>query len=104
MASLVIPSGLTYVQKDLLYQFFTPLFIDNPILNEQFTVIPDVKTSRELLKISALDKITKGYQRGTSFTSSTGVVITPDPDGLADEGTGGTDHRRVLGLGPPSAR
>ena len=77
MASLVIPSGLTYVQKDLLHQFFTPLFIDNPILNEQFTLIPDVKTSRELVMISPLDKITKGYQRGTSFTSSTGVVITP---------------------------
>lgn len=77
MASLVIPSGLTYVQKDLLHQFFTPLFIDNPILNEHFTLIPDVKTSRELLMISPLDKITKGYQRGTSFTSSTGVVITP---------------------------
>lgn len=77
MASLVIPSGLTYVQKDLLYQFFTPVFIDNPILNEQFTVIPDVKTSRELLMISPLDKITKGYKRGTSFVSSTGVVITP---------------------------
>lgn len=77
MASLVIPSGLTYVQKDLLRQFFTPLFIDNPILNEHFTLIPDVKTSRELLMISPLDKITKGYQRGTSFTSSTGVVITP---------------------------
>lgn len=76
MASLVVPSGLSYVQKDLLYQFFTPLFIDNPILNEQFTVIPDVKTSRELLMISPLDKITKGYQRGTSFTSSTGVTIT----------------------------
>lgn len=77
MASLVVPSGLTYVQKDLLYQFFVPLFIDNPILNEAFTVIPDVKTSRELLKIGALDKITKGYQRGTSFVSSTGVTITP---------------------------
>ena len=77
MASLVIPSGLTYVQKDLLYEFFTPLFIDNPILNEHFTLIPDVKTSRELVMISPLDKITKGYQRGTSFTSSTGVVITP---------------------------
>lgn len=77
MASLVIPSGLTYVQKDLLHQFFTPLFIDNPILNEQFTLIPDVKTSRELVMISPLDKITKGYQRGTSFISSTGVVITP---------------------------
>lgn len=77
MASLVTPSGLTYVQKDLLYQFFVPVFIDNPILNEQFTLIPDVKTSRELLLISPLDKITKGYQRGTSFTSSTGVTITP---------------------------
>lgn len=77
MASFVVPSGLSYVQKDLLYQFFTPVFIDNPILNEQFTVIPDVKTSRELLMISPLDKITKGYQRGTSFTSSSGVVITP---------------------------
>ncbi len=42
MASLVIPSGLTYVQKDLLYEFFTPLFIDNPILAENFTIIPDV--------------------------------------------------------------
>lgn len=77
MGSLVIPSGLTYVQKDLLYEFFTPLFIDNPILAENFTIIPDVKTSRELLMISPLDKITKGYKRGTSFTSSTGVVITP---------------------------
>lgn len=77
MASLVTPSGLTYEQKDLLYQFFVPVFIDNPILNEHFTLIPDVKTSRELLMISPLDKITKGYQRGTSFTSSTGVTITP---------------------------
>lgn len=76
MASLVIPSGLTYVQKDLVHQFFTPLFIDNPELTSIFTVIPDVKTSKELLMISPLEKITKGYQRGTSFTSSTGVVIT----------------------------
>ncbi|HQX31910.1 MAG TPA: hypothetical protein PLE71_18035 [Flavobacteriales bacterium] len=76
MASLVIPSGLTYVKKDLVHQFFTPLFIDNPELTSIFTVIPDVKTSKELLMISPLEKITKGYQRGTSFTSSTGVVIT----------------------------
>ena len=76
MASLVIPSGLTYVKKDLVHQFFTPLFIDNPELTNIFTVIPDVKTSKELLMISPLEKITKGYQRGTSFTSSTGVTIT----------------------------
>ena len=63
MASLVIPSGLTYVKKDLVHQFFTPLFIDNPELTNIFTVIPDVKTSKELLMISPLEKITKGYQR-----------------------------------------
>lgn len=76
MASLVIPSGLTYVQKDLLHQFFTPLFIDNPELLSLFTVITDVKSSKELLMISPLEKITKTYARGTSFTSSTGVTIT----------------------------
>lgn len=76
MASLAIPSGLTYVQKDLVHQFFTPLFIDNPSLLELFTIITDVKSSKELLMISPLEKITKTYARGTSFTSSSGVTIT----------------------------
>jgi hypothetical protein len=72
----MIPSGLTYTKKDLVDQFFTPLFIDNPEIKELFTVITDVKTEKELLLISPLEKITKGYQRGTSFTSSTGITIT----------------------------
>lgn len=76
MASLVIPSGLTFTKKDLVHQFFTPLFIDNPDIKALFTVATDIKTEKELYMISPLEKITKGYQRGTSFVSSTGVTIT----------------------------
>lgn len=78
MPSLIIPSGLSpYTKQDLVNQFFIPLFIEKSRITDEFTVITDVKTSKQLLRISPLDKITKGYKRGTSFTPSAGVVITP---------------------------
>ena len=78
MPSLIIPSGLSpYTKQDLVDQFFIPLFIEKSRITDEFTVITDVKTSKQLLRISPLDKITKGYKRGTSFTPSGGVVITP---------------------------
>lgn len=78
MASLIIPSNLSpYTKQDLVDQFFVPLFIEKSRITDEFTVITDVKTSKQLLRISPLDKITKGYQRGASFTPSTGVTISP---------------------------
>lgn len=78
MPSLIIPSGLSpYTKQDLVNQFFIPLFIEKSRITDEFTVITDVKTSKQLLRISPLDKITKGYKRGTSFAPSAGVVITP---------------------------
>lgn len=79
MPSLMIPSGLSpYTKQDLVDQFFTPLFIEKSPITDEFTVITDVKTAKQLLRISPLDKITKGYKHGTSFTPTTNAVqITP---------------------------
>ncbi len=79
MPSLMIPSGLSpFTKQDLVNQFFTPLFIEKSRITDEFTVIVDVKTSKQLLRISPLDKITKGYSPGTNYTpTGNGVVITP---------------------------
>lgn len=77
MPSAYVPSDMTFVKKDLLNQYFQPQFIDNPALLGEFEVITDVKGEKELIKISPLDKITKGYKRGTAFTPSSGGAMTP---------------------------
>lgn len=68
---------MTFVKKDLLNQYFIPQFVDNAALLSEFEVITDVKGSKELIKISPLDKITKGYQRGTAYTPSSGGSMVP---------------------------
>lgn len=74
---MYVPSGMTFVKKDLLHQYFQPQFIDNAALLGEFEVITDVKGTKELIKITPMDKITKGYQRGTAYTPSSGGSMTP---------------------------
>ena len=67
--------ALTFSKESVQEYFIKPLFLQNDI-REIVTVRTDIKNSEKLDFIDSLEKITKAYAQGTSFTSSTGVTIT----------------------------
>lgn len=71
----LITTALTYSRESVNEYFIKPLFLGEDITKEQ-TVHLDVKSSKKLNLIDKLNKITKAYAQGTSFTPSTGVTIT----------------------------
>lgn len=67
--------ALSFSKESVQEYFIKPLFLQNDI-REIVTVRTDIKNSEKLDFIDNLEKITKAYAQGTSFTSSTGVTIT----------------------------
>tara|TARA_R110002167_G_scaffold305358_1_gene509497 strand:- start:4782 stop:6089 length:1308 start_codon:yes stop_codon:yes gene_type:complete len=74
MANLITQS-LTFSKESVTEYFLKPLFLQNDI-RDIITIRTDIQGSEKLDYIDSLRKITKGYQRGTSFTTSTGVTVT----------------------------
>lgn len=77
MANLIAqsPNPITFSKESATDYFLKPLFLENDI-REIVTVRTDIKSREKLNMISALQKITKAYAQGDSFTDSSGVVIT----------------------------
>lgn len=71
----LITTSLTYSRESVNEYFIKPLFLGEDITKE-LTLHLDVKSSKKLNLIDKLNKITKAYAQGTSFTPSTGVTIT----------------------------
>ena len=71
----LITTALTYSKESMTEYFIKPLFLGEDIIQD-LTVHTDVKSSKKLNLIDKLNKITKAYAQGTSFTPSTGVTIT----------------------------
>lgn len=71
----LITHSFSFTKESLTEFVLKPLFIQNDI-KQIITIRTDIQGSEKLDYIDALSKITKGYARGTSFTSSTGVTIT----------------------------
>lgn len=71
----LITQSLSYSKESLTDYILKPLFIQNDI-RDIITIRTDIQGSEKLDFISSLSKITKAYQRGTAFTSSTGVTVT----------------------------
>ena len=74
MADLMSHS-LSFSKESTQEYFLKPLFVQADI-RDIVTIRTDIKRSEKLDFIDNLDKITKAYAQGSSFTSSTGVVIT----------------------------
>lgn len=74
MASLITHS-LSFTKESLTEFFLIPLFVQNDI-RQIVTIRTDIQGSEKLDYISKLEKITKAYATGTSFTTSTGVTVT----------------------------
>lgn len=74
MADLITHS-LSFTKESLTEFILKPLFVENDI-RDIITVRTDIQGSEKLDFIDTLSKITKAYQSGTSFTSSTGVTVT----------------------------
>jgi hypothetical protein len=74
MADLMSHS-LSFSKESISEYFIKPLFVQSDI-RDIVTVRLDIKNSEKLDFIDNLEKITKAYAQGTSFTSSTGVTIT----------------------------
>lgn len=77
MANLIAqsPNPITFSKESATEYFLKPLFLENDI-RDIVTVRTDIKSSEKLNMIDALQKITKAYAQGDSFTDSTGVTIT----------------------------
>lgn len=75
MATSLITQSLTFTKENKTEYFVKPLFVQNDI-RDIITMRTDIQGSEKLDYISALSKITKGYQKGTSFTTATGVTVT----------------------------
>ena len=67
--------ALSYSKESIREYFIKPMFVQSDI-RDIVTVRTDIKNSEKLDFIDNLDKITKAYAQGTSFTTSTGVTIT----------------------------
>lgn len=74
MANLITHS-LTFSKESITEYFLKPLFVASDI-RDIITVRTDIKNSEKLDFIDSLEKITKAYAQGSSFTSSTGVTVT----------------------------
>jgi hypothetical protein len=74
MADLMSHS-LSFDKESISEYFIKPLFVQSDI-RDIVTVRLDIKKTEKLDFIDNLEKITKAYAQGASFTSSTGVTIT----------------------------
>jgi len=77
MANLIVqsPNPITFSKESETEYFLKPMFLENDI-RDIVTVRTDIKSAEKLNMISALQKITKAYAQGDSFTDSSGVVMT----------------------------
>jgi hypothetical protein len=75
--------ALSYSKESIREYFIKPLFVQSDI-RDIVTVRTDIKNSEKLDFIDNLDKITKAYAQGSSFTTSTGVTITQKTLVVAD--------------------
>lgn len=71
----LITQSLSFSKESVNEYFLKPLFLQNDI-RDIITIRTDIQGSEKLDYIDSLNKITKGYQRGTSFTTSTGVTVS----------------------------
>lgn len=71
----LITQSLSFSKESVNEYFLKPLFLQNDI-RDIITIRTDIQGSEKLDYIDSLSKITKGYQRGTSFTTSTGVTVS----------------------------
>jgi len=71
----LITHSLSYTKESTTEFFLKPLFVQNDI-RDIITIRTDIQGSEKLDYISKLTKITKAYQTGTAFTTSTGVTVT----------------------------
>ena len=74
MADLITHS-LSFSRESVAEYFIKPLFMEMDI-RDLVTIRLDVKSNDKLDLIDNLEKITKAYAQGASFTPSTGVTIT----------------------------
>ena len=82
MANLITHS-LSYSKESMQELFYKPLFVDSD-LRDIVTLRLDIKNSEKLDFIDKLEKITKAYAKGSSFTASTGVAITQKTLSVSD--------------------
>lgn len=77
MANLLVqsPNPITFSRQSATEFFLTPMFLESDI-RDIVTVRTDIKSSDKLNMISALNKATKAYAQGDSFTDSSGPAIT----------------------------
>ena len=75
MATSLITHTLTFSKESLTEFFIKPLFIENDI-RQIIDVRTNIKSSEKLDFVDSLEKITKKFKKGTSFSASTGVTIT----------------------------
>jgi len=77
MANLIAqsPDPITFSKESATEYFLKPMFLESDI-RDIVTVRTDIKSREKLNMISALQKITKAYAQGDSFTDSDGVLIT----------------------------
>lgn len=69
------PNPIGFSKESATEYFLKPLFLESDI-RDIVTVRTDIKSREKLNMISALQKITKAYAQGDSFTDSTGVLMT----------------------------
>jgi len=82
MANLITHS-LSFNKESINEYFIKPLFVENDI-RDLVDIRLDIKSGEKLDFVDNLEKITKAYAQGTSFTSSTGVTITQKTLSVAD--------------------
>ena len=82
MANLITHS-LSFSKESISEYFLKPLFLSEDI-RKVVTVRMDVKNSEKLDFIDKLEKITKSYAQGDSFSGSTGVTITQKTLSVSD--------------------
>lgn len=75
MATSLITHAITFSKESLTEFFIKPLFIENDI-REMIDIRTNIKSSEKLDFVDSLEKITKKFKKGTSFSPSTGVTIT----------------------------
>ena len=74
MANLITHS-LSFTKENVAEYFIKPLFIEMDV-RSLVDIRLDIKSGDKLDLVDNLEKVTKAYAQGTSFTSSTGVTIT----------------------------
>lgn len=78
MATSLVTQSLSFNKESKTEFLFKPLFLENDI-RDIVTIMTDIQGTQLLDYVSTLTKITKGYKKGTNYTTSTGVEITQRP-------------------------